>query len=235
MTKSRKRGAGIYQGMRKLAFCLTVFAAALAAQTAETAYFRGVMLPTNEVPAVPFNATGTATLIAHVVRDATGQIVSGSVDFQVKASLPSAITATGLHIHNGPAGQNAGVVINTGLGAGANSLSLASGAQYVVRQANVLATDTNGVAALRGMFQDPSQYYVNMHSTDFGGGFMRGQLQRAQVRVFMGFMSPANEVPSPAVNGSGVAQAVAIATRDSAGKLTSGEVYLGMTYSFSQQ
>ena len=45
--------------------------------------FSGVMLPGNEVPATTANATGVADLIAHVVRDSSGQIVNGTVDFLV--------------------------------------------------------------------------------------------------------------------------------------------------------
>src|SRR5450759_4161487 len=102
--------------MRKLSVCLLLFTGSLLAQTADIAYFRAVMLPSNEVPATTINAKGMADIVAHVVRDGSGQIVGGTVDFLVRVNLPTDNTATGLHIHNGPAGVNAGVVINTGLG-----------------------------------------------------------------------------------------------------------------------
>ncbi|MCC6537142.1 MAG: hypothetical protein IT162_06305, partial [Bryobacterales bacterium] len=52
-----------------------LFAAALsaAAQSAETRIFRAVLSPANEVPAITgYNATGAATITAHIVRDAAG-------------------------------------------------------------------------------------------------------------------------------------------------------------------
>src|SRR5438477_10740069 len=94
-----------------------VFSAALFADTSETVYFRGVMLPSNEVPAVSIAATGNATLIAHIVRDDAGKIISGAVDFNVNYAFPGAVTLTGLHIHPGAAGVNGPVTIGTDVSA----------------------------------------------------------------------------------------------------------------------
>ena len=73
--------------MRKLSICLLLSTASLLAQTADIAYFRAVMLPSNEVPAVNANVNGMADMIAHVVRDSSGQIVSGTVDFLIRSNL----------------------------------------------------------------------------------------------------------------------------------------------------
>jgi len=35
------------------------------------------------------------------------------------------------------------------------------------------------------ILNDPSQFYFNVHTVDNGGGAMRGQLQKAQMAVFM--------------------------------------------------
>jgi len=52
--------------------------------TAETRVFRARLSPANEVPPITgLDAAGAATLVAHVLRDAGGKIVSGSVDFYV--------------------------------------------------------------------------------------------------------------------------------------------------------
>ncbi len=132
-----------------LALALTLFAAGLHAQTAETAYFRGVMLPSNEVPATPAGPTGVGDIIAHVVRDASGQIVSGNVDFIVRSTFPADQTFTGLHIHNGPAGQNAGVVINTGLSGTATVQQKGGAAGTVSRSVYVDGSNADALAALR--------------------------------------------------------------------------------------
>src|SRR5882672_6582937 len=90
--------------MRKVAASLFLFATAVCAQVADTAYFRAVMLPTNEVPATSINATGVADIIAHVVRDSSGKIINGTVDFLVRVNFATDTNAIGLHIHSGPAG-----------------------------------------------------------------------------------------------------------------------------------
>jgi hypothetical protein len=103
--------------MRKLPICLFLYTASLLAQTADIAYFRAVMLPSNEVPTVPANVKGMADMIAHVVRDSSGQIVSGTVDFLIRTNFDVDKTATGLHIHTGGPTVAGPVVINTGLSA----------------------------------------------------------------------------------------------------------------------
>src|ERR1041385_2609371 len=104
--------------MRKLPVAVLLFAAGLRAQTADVASSRAVMLPANEVPAVNVNGKGSADIIAHVVRDSTGQITSGSVEFIVHVTLPTDNTAVGLHIHSGDSTVAGPVVINTGLSGG---------------------------------------------------------------------------------------------------------------------
>ncbi|PWU01614.1 MAG: hypothetical protein C5B51_22455 [Terriglobia bacterium] len=215
--------------MRTLIAGLFLFTAALRAQTAETVFFRAVMLPENEVPPTGQNARGVADIIAHVVRGPSGQIVSGTVDFLVRVTFPNDVIATGLHIHNGPAGVNAGVVINTGIGAGSASRAVKGGGDTI--HIPVQITDEGAaLTALRGMLQDPAGYYVNIHTVEFPGGIIRGQLQRAEGIVLMGMMDSASEVPANTSGATGVAQVIAIRTRDTAGNLTSGEVYLLTTY-----
>jgi uncharacterized protein (TIGR03437 family) len=220
--------------MRKLAASLFVIASALWAQTAETAYFRAVMLPTNETPATNIDANGVADIIAHVVRDSNGQIMNGTVDFLVRANFPANTNATGLHIHNGAAGAAGPVVIGTPL-SGTNSVALASGANTVHVPAQVTGDNTTALTALRGLFDNPSQYYVNIHTTEFPAGAIRGQLQRAVGTVLMGVMSSDNEVPPVPVPASGMAVVVAIASLDASGTPTSGEAYLQTTYNIEDR
>jgi uncharacterized protein (TIGR03437 family) len=217
--------------MRKVFACLLFCSAALCAQTAETAFFRGVMLPDNEVPPTGQDARGVADILAHVVRDQSGQIISGTVDFLVRVNFATDVTATGLHIHNGAAGVNAGVVIGTNVGSGTASVAVKGGGDTIRRAVQIASDSATALTALRGLFQDPSGYYVNIHTTDFPGGVMRGQLQRADGIVLMGIMDSVNEFPAiSGVSASGIAEVIALRTRDSAGNLTSGEVYLMTTY-----
>src|SRR5215471_409876 len=216
--------------MKKLAVA-ALFAAGLYAQTADVAYFRAVMLPANERPTPVDSAKGkgAADIIAHVVRDSTGQITSGTVEFIVHVNFAADNTATGLHIHTGGSEDAGPVVINTGL-SGGNSQAIKAGGDVVHRNAPVLATDANALAALRGMFTNPSGYYANIHTTDFPGGIMRGQLQPAIATTLLGAMSAASEVPVQNVDATGFAHVLALATLDSKGNLSSGSTYMETTY-----
>src|ERR1035437_5540599 len=215
--------------MRKLSVCLLLFTASLLAQTADVAYFRAVMLPSNEVPATTINAKGMADMVAHVVRDSSGQIVSGTVDFLVRTNFPADDTAQGLHIHAGGPTVAGPVVINTGLSASVTQ-PIKAGAEIVHRPAPVDGTNAAALAALRGLFTDPTQYYVNIHTPAFPGGAIRGQLQHAIGTVVMGVMSSDNEIPvqNPPANGMGLV--VALATLDSKGALATAVTYMTCNY-----
>jgi len=220
--------------MTKLAAAALLFTAGLSAQTADVAYFRAVMLPSNEVPATNINAKGAADIIAHLVRDDKGQIISGTVEFFLHVNFPADNNAVGLHIHRGDSTVAGPVVINTGLSAG-NSQPLKASADVVHRNAPVLATDATALAALRDLMANPAGFYVNIHTTDFPGGAIRGQLVPAVARVLMGQMVAANEVPAVNVNASGNALVLALAAVDPKTGQASGATYMQTTYSIPEQ
>src|SRR5262245_28914177 len=222
--------------MRNLAVTLVFCATALFADTVETVYFRGIMLPANENPPTPIQGSSSALLVAHIVRDNSGKLISGTVDFNINYVFPGAVTLTGLHIHNGAAGVNGPITIRTDLGAGPASIVSDNGIGSIAKPGQILPTDTAALDTINGMLKDPGQYYVNIHTTDYPGGAMRAQLQRADVTVLMGVMSPANETPPIAgQNASGVSQAIVIATHNASGALTSGQVIFDINYNFGKQ
>jgi uncharacterized protein (TIGR03437 family) len=197
---------------------------------AETMIFRSVLSPGNEVPATSIQASGTADVIAHVIRDGTGQITSGTIDFLVRPTFAAATTVTGVNLHNASSGQNAPVAISSGI-AMSNPRTVKAGGDNFRIAAQIRGDTATTLATLRDLVQNPAQYYVNVSTTDLPSGAIRGQLQRASYVVLMGLMSPNNEVPLPTnTAATGVSQAIAIGTRDAAGNWTSGEVYLSTTY-----
>jgi len=222
--------------MRKTAACLflLLFPAALCAQTADIAYFRAVMLPSNEVPATTAQATGIADIVVHMVRDSSGQVTNGTVDFLVRANFAADTMATGLHIHSGAAGVAGPVVIGTSLSAGAPQALKADG--DTVRLPVQITGESSALSALRDLLVNPRQYYVNIHTPDFPGGAIRGQLAPAIGTVLMGQMSAANETP-PVTNATatGTAVVVALATLDANNAPLSGEVYMECTYDISDR
>lgn len=219
--------------MKKSLLVLLALAASAFAQRSETATFLAALSPANEVPPiVGVEATGTALVYAHVMRDANNQIVSGSVDFVVMYNFPGEATITGLHIHSGAAGVNGPVTINSGIAAGANSVAVtAPFRDQIVRQGQALPGDMAAVATLRGMFSNPADYYVNLHTAANPGGIIRGQLIRAERSVLIGRMSTAKEIPAiPNNNGTGVGTIEAVRAYGPNGRFAAGVVIFDVDY-----
>jgi len=227
----RKQNTLLYVS-RWVAVILLSFLPAVA-QTADTVWFRATLLPGNEVPPVTgVNASGTATIAAHLVRDSAGAVISGSVDFSVNFNFPADATLTGMHIHRGAAGVAGPVTIDSGT----SNVAATAGAGSISRQGQARSDNQAALDTLNGMLQDPSQFYVNLHTSANPTGVIRGQLQRAEVVHLMAFMTPANEVPPIiGLNASGIGQVIAIATRDASGNINGGRVTEVVTYSFPTQ
>ena len=203
----------------------------LVAQTAETIAFRAILSPANEVPAITgLAASGMGTVLLHVVRDSSGKVVSASTDFNASYQFPGEITFTGMHIHKGNAGENGPVTISSTIGGGAASVNDPTGRGSLIRQGFTASTDAAGLDTVNGMLANPSGFYLNVHTTVNPGGVIRGQLQRAEMQVLMGQMSPKNEIPAVDSGGSGIASVVVLATRDANGTLTSGLVTFDVNY-----
>ena len=164
------------------AFAFILFGAGLKADTVRTIPFLGYMLPQNEVPPTSINASATATILVHEVLDSSGALKSGSVEFFLIYKFPGANTITGLHIHNAPAGQSAGVVIPTTVNSTTNAVPVdASGAGTIDRQVPFgTGAGQPALTVIQDMLANPQNYYVNIHTTDFPNGAMRAQLTAAQ-------------------------------------------------------
>ena len=159
-----------------LAAIVLLFSAVLMADSTETRYYSGSMLPANEVPAINnVTASAQATITAVIHRDSGGNITSGTVYFDVNYNFAQAVTVDGLHIHQGGAGVNGPIRIDTGISDAATVA--ASGAGNVFRPVQV--TSGAALTALIGLVADPTGFYVNIHTTANPGGVMRDQLQSA--------------------------------------------------------
>lgn len=204
----------------------------LSADTLETVYLRGNMSPANEVPPITnesAGATGRATIAFHLRRNDAGAIVSGVVDFDIDYNFPVPVVVRGLHIHEGAAGVNGPVRIDTGL-SGTNTLD-ASGTGNIFRQ--VVVTSGDALTALSGVLANPAGWYVNLHTSVNTGGLMRSQLTRMEVAVVRADMSPANEVPPiPGLNASASGSAYILYTRDANGVVNDGTVIYDVNYNF---
>src|SRR5438093_1255473 len=221
--------------MRKL--CVVALLSLLAAphlfaDTQDTAVFRTRMLPDNEVPpiAAPGNSA-SAAITVHVTRDGAGNVNAATVTFDIDYTAGSALTFTGLHIHNAPAAQNGAVVIDSGVSV-ANPINVTAGSGRITRIVDYAGTDTNGLRFVTGLLATPENYYVNIHTTLNPAGFMRGQLLATRL-VLRPVMSTAFEVPPVNLDAEGAALVEILVNRDAqTGAITSGVVTFDVTYRF---
>ena len=202
----------------------------LMGDTEDTTVFRVRMLPDNEVPAIVLpGASADGVFTVRVTRDIRGNINAATVIFDVTYTMPSSTTFTGLHIHNAPVGVNGSVVINSGL-SGTNTVTGTTG--NITRVTNYTSADTNGLRFVAGVLSNPELYYMNIHSTVYGGGVMRGQLQPNKLSL-RPYLSPANEVPAiTGLDAEAAALVVIQVERNSAGAITSGSVTFDVDYRF---
>ena len=95
----------------------------------------------------------------------------GTIEFSFTVNNRSGETYTRAHIHKAPAGVN-GPIHWDFLEAGNPVASLSDQPSQLRGVARARAA-----AVLADLLAHPDQYYVNVHSTVFPGGAMRGQLQ----------------------------------------------------------
>ena len=209
---------------------LFLTASGMMAATAETIPFLTLMQPGNETPPITDTSLGNVIVWLHLVRDDKGVITSGSVDFDVATRFSGAVTVTGLHIHNAAAGVAGSIVIPTDVNATTNAVTVDStGRTNILKQVQFPQTSVT-LDTINQLLANPANFYVNIHTTANPGGAMRGQLARAEMKVLMALMSPANEVPVVTANCSGIATVTALRTRDSAGNVTGAEAIFHLEY-----
>ncbi len=141
--------------------------------------FTATLLPSNEVPAVTnadSTGRGTVTITFNLTRDAAGAITAGTVTFNAPlTTFPAGTVVRAAHIHNGAAGVNASVFIDTGLTAAA-AITLTNGSGTLDFQ-NVSGS-TVTPANLQAVIDNPAGHYFNVHTNLNTGGAVRGQLAR---------------------------------------------------------
>ena len=197
-------------------------------QSTQTFYVKAKLSPDNESPAITgVTSSGTARARVTVDRDVGGTITSGVVTFDVAYQFGRPVTLTGFHIHSAPVGENGDVVINSGLA----STPEPDGVGSLTFTTPTLTTATQ-ITALNGLATTPHLYYINVHTSDHGGGEIRGQCT-TETHFYRADMLPSNEVPPiPELNASASALITLDVTRDTSGAITSGAVMFDTNYNF---
>jgi len=148
--------------MKKSILPLMAFAISLTAQSIETIPYRVNLSSLNEVPPVAgATSTGTATVLFHVVKNAAGEVVSGTVDFRVNYRLGQETNITMMHIHRGASGVNGPVVIDSGLPAPIEATT----AGVIRLSGQVMPNNATALTALRDAIANPAGFYLNAHTT----------------------------------------------------------------------
>jgi uncharacterized protein (TIGR03437 family) len=215
--------------MKKIGITIPLlFLTSLAAQTVETIPYRALLSGVNENPALSAANKGVATIWLHVVRDASGAIVSGSADAYLNYQFPGAVTITAMHIHNGGPTVNGPVV----LGFGIARTDDATGMGAVPPTQTPFPSAAVTLDTVKGIVANPAGFYLNVHTTDAPGGAMRAQLQRAEMYVRMSQMLPDNERPPiTGTTWSGVGTSIALITRNARNAINSAYVIFDVKYS----
>jgi len=128
--------------------------------------FKAELKAANENPPITdaeASCSGTATI--------TFSGTSTKFDVSITGCPASTVINIG-HIHEGAAGVNGGVKIDSTLKAG--ELTLTNGAVTFTR-----TNSASDPAVISAVMANPAGYYVNFHSGVHGGGVIRGQLSKA--------------------------------------------------------
>jgi hypothetical protein len=141
--------------------------------TTTTSTFTVPLSPANEVPSISnadISGRGTAIIALTVTRDDSGTITSATANFQITVTgFPPGTTVTDAHIHNGPAGSNAGIYVNTALASG--EMAITNGSGSITK--NGINVPSDRAAAI---LSNPAGHYFNVHTALNPGGAIRGQL-----------------------------------------------------------
>lgn len=130
----------------------------------------------NEVPAIAdaeASCAGKGTLTLNTTKDATGAITAATAQFDLTITgCPTTTMITLFHIHKQVAGQNGGVVVDSGQKAAEPIALTTGGTAGTVTKTQTTVKPEDAKAIIDG----PSGFYFNVHSQLHGGGVIRGQL-----------------------------------------------------------
>jgi len=162
--------------MKRLALVMCIAALALAGCGSDSnnnpsgpsniTVFTVPLRPYSEVPPVTnAESSGTGTAVITVHSD------TNTIDFSVNMSgFPNGTVIRAAHIHPGPAGQNGGVLVDTGLQA-AGGITLDNGSGTFTR------SNTTSAENITNILANPQGFYFNIQDGTNPSGVARGQLR----------------------------------------------------------
>jgi uncharacterized protein (TIGR03437 family) len=144
--------------------------------------------------AVNSEASGVVSIQVILAKDSSGNPASAQVVFDTNyANFAPGTNFVGMHVHKGAPGVGGPVVISSGL---SGPVSAGSGSGNLHYPVDLDTTNPTGLAAAADLVNNPGGYYVNVHTTAFPGGEIRGQLRMTDAETFPLMLMPSNEVPA---------------------------------------
>lgn len=137
-----------------------------------TASFLQPLGPAGVVPPVLDLAAGATSLVTLDLRLQGDALAAGSTVFEVEYRFPGSVSLRGLHVHQGAAGAGGPVVLDAGLAPTTDT----DGRGRLVFKVPVTRAAT--LEVLRSIRDDPTGYYLDLHTSDHPDGALRGQLDR---------------------------------------------------------
>jgi hypothetical protein len=116
---------------------------------------------------------GQGRLVLRARLDPSGKITAASAQLSfILSGCPDSTRIVLAHVHHAPAGRNGAVRIDSGFTA-AQPIAVRDG----VMGANAMDIAIADFALVTGLVNDPSGYYLNVHSLLHPDGLVRGQLR----------------------------------------------------------
>jgi len=202
---------------------------ALMAQSSEWFFFGVKLSPDNEVPRITGQdgVNGSGRIKVKLTRDASGNITSGTAEFVLAVQFLAPVTITGLHLHSGGVGENGPVVIDSDL-----TEITEQGGMGSIDITTPTLTSPGHLSVLAGLIETPQLYYVDLHTSNYPNGAIRGQTTNKR-SLLSAKLSPKRVVPSVAGLDAIASVLVTIdVTRGASGNTTSGSVLLDAEYRF---
>jgi hypothetical protein len=137
-----------------------------------TAAFEQPLGPDGVVPPVVDLEAGGIALVALDLRLQGSELVAGSAVYDLDYRFAGAVTLRGLHVHRGPAGVTGPIVLDSGLTPRTDS----DGRGRLVFRVPV--SSASALDVLQEIQDLPSEFYIDLHTSDHPEGAIRGQLNR---------------------------------------------------------
>ena len=160
----------------------------------------------------------------------SGGLTSGEVYQQTTYDTGDRGTFTGFHIHLGGAGDQRSRASSTRRFPPAPPIAANGTGSVGPFYTEIDPKIPQQVLAFANLFLNPGADYINIHTSQHGGGVMRAQLRPTEALTFPVLMSSANEPNGTTVAATAPAVITARVLRNEDGRIAAGAVFFDVDY-----